>query len=137
MLYAVGVFFAILVFQFSIVLSLVIAILLLMVDIEVYGLLYLLGAKLNGKMEQISWHSSHFSLNYAFHLLFLTYWVFLLSSALSLVNLGIVVSFYFFYHNSASLIDFCFQKDNQLVPNYGENKKPSQNCKSIPPTTPK
>ena len=54
MLYAVGVFFAILVFQFSIVLSLVIAILLLMVDIEVYGLLYLLGAKLNGKMEQIS-----------------------------------------------------------------------------------
>ena len=71
LLYAVGVFFAILVFQFSIVLSLVIAILLLMVDIEVYGLLYLLGAKLNGKTEQISSHSFHFRLNYAHHLLFL------------------------------------------------------------------
>lgn len=43
----VGVFFAVLFFQFSITTSLIIAAVLLMVDIEVYGFLYILGAKLN------------------------------------------------------------------------------------------
>lgn len=43
----VGVFLAVLIFQFSIVISLIIALVLLMVDIEVYGFLYVIGAKLN------------------------------------------------------------------------------------------
>eukprot|EP00250_Pteridium_aquilinum_P012900 c21015_g1_i1 orf=984-4394(+) len=43
----VGVFLAVLIFQFSLTMSLIIAILLLMVDIEVYGFMYIVGAKLN------------------------------------------------------------------------------------------
>ncbi|KAI5073407.1 hypothetical protein GOP47_0011420 [Adiantum capillus-veneris] len=43
----VGVFLAVLIFQFSITTSLIIATVLLMVDIEVYGFLYIIGAKLN------------------------------------------------------------------------------------------
>lgn len=43
----VGVFLAVLIFQFSITMSLIITIILLMVDIEVYGSLYIIGAKLN------------------------------------------------------------------------------------------
>ncbi|MCO5590364.1 hypothetical protein L7F22_044334 [Adiantum nelumboides] len=43
----VGVFVAVLLFQFSISISLIIAIVLLMVDIEVYGIMYIIGAKLN------------------------------------------------------------------------------------------
>lgn len=43
----VGVFLAVLMFQFSITTSLIIALVLLMVDIEVYGFLYIIGAKLN------------------------------------------------------------------------------------------
>ncbi|MCO5558414.1 hypothetical protein L7F22_011995 [Adiantum nelumboides] len=43
----VGVFLAVLIFQFSITTSLIIAMVLLMVDIEVYGFLYIIGAKLN------------------------------------------------------------------------------------------
>lgn len=43
----VGVFFAILIFQFSLTTSVVIVVLLLMVDIEVYGLMYVIGAQLN------------------------------------------------------------------------------------------
>eukprot|EP00250_Pteridium_aquilinum_P014814 c22219_g1_i1 orf=359-3775(+) len=43
----VGVFLAVLIFQFSITTSLLIALVLLMVDIEVYGFLYVIGAKLN------------------------------------------------------------------------------------------
>ncbi|MCO5558412.1 hypothetical protein L7F22_011993 [Adiantum nelumboides] len=45
----VGVFLAVLIFQFSLTTSLIIAIVLLMVDIEVYGFLYIIGAKLNCK----------------------------------------------------------------------------------------
>ncbi|KAI5073412.1 hypothetical protein GOP47_0011425 [Adiantum capillus-veneris] len=43
----VGVFVAVLLFQFSLSISLIIAIVLLMVDIEVYGFMYIIGAKLN------------------------------------------------------------------------------------------
>ncbi|KAI5073406.1 hypothetical protein GOP47_0011419 [Adiantum capillus-veneris] len=43
----VGVFLAVLIFQFSLSTSLIIALVLLMVDIEVYGFLYIIGAKLN------------------------------------------------------------------------------------------
>jgi patched 1 protein/patched 2 protein len=43
----VGVFIAVLVFQFSISISLIIACVLLMVDLEVYGFMYVIGAKLN------------------------------------------------------------------------------------------
>lgn len=43
----VGVFVAVLLFQFSLTISLIIAIILLMVDIEVYGFMYIIGAKLN------------------------------------------------------------------------------------------
>ncbi|XP_024373471.1 uncharacterized protein [Physcomitrium patens] len=43
----VGVFVAVLVFQFSITMSLIIVTVLLMVDLEVYGFIYVIGAKLN------------------------------------------------------------------------------------------
>jgi patched 2 protein len=43
----VGVFVAVLIFQFSITISLLIAAVLLMVDLEVYGFIYIIGAKLN------------------------------------------------------------------------------------------
>ncbi|XP_024533742.1 protein patched homolog 2 isoform X1 [Selaginella moellendorffii] len=42
-----GVFVAVLIFQFSIVISVLIVIVLLMVDLEVYGFIYVIGAKLN------------------------------------------------------------------------------------------
>jgi hypothetical protein len=45
----VGVFVAVLIFQFSITISLLIAAVLLMVDLEVYGFIYIIGAKLNCK----------------------------------------------------------------------------------------
>ena len=51
---AVGVFFAVLIFQFSLVVSFIIAVVLLMVDIEVYGFLYIIGAKLNCKHQIMS-----------------------------------------------------------------------------------
>jgi hypothetical protein len=50
---AVGVFFAVLIFQFSLTISLIIAILLLAVDIEVYGFVYVLGAELNGTVYRL------------------------------------------------------------------------------------
>jgi hypothetical protein len=43
----VGVFIAVLIFQFSITMSLIIVCVLLMVDLEVYGFIYVIGAKLN------------------------------------------------------------------------------------------
>ncbi|KAG0620497.1 hypothetical protein M758_4G220800 [Ceratodon purpureus] len=43
----VGVFVAVLIFQFSITMSLIIVSVLLMVDLEVYGFIYVIGAKLN------------------------------------------------------------------------------------------
>ncbi|KAG0631087.1 hypothetical protein M758_1G226800 [Ceratodon purpureus] len=43
----VGVFIAVLIFQFSITMSLIIVGVLLMVDLEVYGFIYVIGAKLN------------------------------------------------------------------------------------------
>lgn len=45
-----GVFVAVLIFQFSITMSLIIVSILLMVDLEVYGLIYMIGAKLNCKL---------------------------------------------------------------------------------------
>ena len=45
----VGVFVAVLIFQFSISMSLIIVSVLLMVDLEVYGFIYVIGAKLNCK----------------------------------------------------------------------------------------
>lgn len=47
---AVGVFVAVLIFQFSISMSLIIVFVLLMVDLEVYGFVYVIGAKLNCKL---------------------------------------------------------------------------------------
>ncbi len=47
----VGVFVAVLIFQFSITISLLIAVVLLMVDLEVYGFMYIIGAKLNCKTQ--------------------------------------------------------------------------------------
>jgi hypothetical protein len=44
---SVGVFIAVLIFQFSITMSLIIVCVLLMVDLEVYGFIYVIGAKLN------------------------------------------------------------------------------------------
>ncbi len=45
------VFVAVLIFQFSITISLLIAAVLLMVDVEVYGFSYIIGAKLNCKRQ--------------------------------------------------------------------------------------
>lgn len=45
----VGVFVAVAIFQFSITMSFIIVIVLLMVDLEVYGFIYIIGAKLNCK----------------------------------------------------------------------------------------
>ncbi len=47
----VGVIVAVLIFQFSITISLLIAAVLLMVDLEVYGFIYIIGAKLNCKRQ--------------------------------------------------------------------------------------
>jgi patched 1 protein/patched 2 protein len=47
----VGVFVAVLIFQFSITISLLISAVLLMVDLEVYGFMYIIGAKLNCKRQ--------------------------------------------------------------------------------------
>jgi hypothetical protein len=55
---AVGVFVAVLIFQFSITISLLIAAILLMVDLEVYGFIYIIGAKLNCK-RPILFFTSH------------------------------------------------------------------------------
>lgn len=43
----VGVLVAVIIFQFSITMSVIIVGVLLMVDLEVYGFVYLIGAKLN------------------------------------------------------------------------------------------
>ncbi len=55
----VGVFVAVLIFQFSITISLLIAAVLLMVDLEVYGFIYIIGAKLNCKRQ---FFTSHYAL---------------------------------------------------------------------------
>jgi hypothetical protein len=59
---AVGVFVAVLIFQFSITISLLIAAILLMVDLEVYGFIYIIGAKLNCK-RQLLFFTSHMLYN--------------------------------------------------------------------------
>lgn len=55
----VGVFVAVLVFQFSITMSLIIVTVLLMVDLEVYGFIYVIGAKLNCKFTLNSLYLHH------------------------------------------------------------------------------